>query len=88
MADLEYEGTKLKAFLEDSTVQAALVLMKERAYADFLSAKNDDERREAQAIAKVTDTFVVALQSVVDAGERARIERERREDAPASRPTE
>ena len=88
MSDIEMDGHRIREFLADDVVKAALKVLKERSYADFLSAKTADDRLNAQAEALVLDRFVVALQSVADAGERASIERERREHAPATRPTE
>jgi hypothetical protein len=88
MSDIELDGHRIREFLKDDVVKAALQVLKERSYTDFLTAKTHDERLNAQAEALVLDRFVVALQSVADAGERASIERERREHAPATRPTE
>lgn len=88
MSDIEIDGHRIREFLADDVVKAALKVLKERSYADFLKAETHDQRLLAQAEALVLDRFVVALQSVADAGERASIERERREHAPATRPTE
>ena len=88
MSDIEIDGHRIREFLADDVVKAALQVLKERSYKDFLAAQTHDERLQAQAEALVLDRFVVALQSVADAGERASIERERREHAPATRPTE
>lgn len=88
MSDIEIDGHRMQVFLKDEVVQAAFAVLKERSYKDFLAATTADERLVAQAKALVLDDFVVALQSVADAGERASIERERREYAPATRPTE
>ncbi len=88
MSDIEIDGHRIREFLADDVVKAALQVLKERSYKDFLSATTAEERLNAQAKALVLDDFVVALKSVADAGERASIERERREHAPATRPTE
>jgi len=88
MSDIELDGRRMREFLKDDVVQAAFAVLKERSYKEFLLAHDADERLAAQAKALVLDEFVVALQSVADAGERASIERERREHAPATRPTE
>jgi hypothetical protein len=88
MSDVELNGRRIAEFLKDEIVQTAMQVLKEQTYKAFLGATNDDERRLAQAKALVLDGFAVALQSVADAGERASIERERREHAPATRPTE
>lgn len=83
--DIEMVAARIDALLKDETVAEALRLMKESAYQSFLNAKDDDARRMAQAEAKVLDTFGAALRAVVDGGERAKTERERREHAPVAR---
>jgi hypothetical protein len=82
------DGRRIAEFLKDELVQTALRVLKDSAYADFLGATTEDARVMAQAKAKVVDGFEAALRSVADAGERASIERERREHAPVTRPTE
>ena len=83
--DVELAGARLDEFLKDEAVQQAFTLMKQQAYTDFVAAQDDEERRMAQAKAKVLDTLEAALRAVVDVGERARTERERRERAPDTR---
>lgn len=85
MSDIEHQAARLDEFLKDETVQEAFGLLKDQAYADFLTATNEEERLMAQARAKVTDTLHTMLRAVVGAGERARIERERLERAPDTR---
>ena len=83
--DVEVRGARLDEFLSDDTVKEAFRLMKERAYSDFLAADSNDARIMAQATAKVVDTLHTMLRAVIGEGERARIERERRERAPDTR---
>lgn len=83
--DREVLAARMDAFLKDEVVQSAFLLMKEQAYLEFMQAETDDARRMAQARAKVTDTLEAALRAVVDAGEYARTERERRDHAPVAR---
>lgn len=82
---IEVEGARMDEFLRDDTVQTAFRLLERQAYADFLAAEDNEARMMAQAKAKVVDTLSAALRAVVDAGERARIERERLDRAPDTR---
>ena len=85
MTDTELHAARIREFLNDELVQTALQAMKDVNYRAFVDAKDDDARRMAQAKALVLGDFEAALQVVVDAGERARITRERSERSPGAR---
>ena len=86
MSDVELDAQRIKDFLNDEVVQSTLRAMKETNYRLFLGAKDEAGRASAQAQAVVLEGFAVALQAVVDSGERARIDRERGERSLGSRP--
>lgn len=65
-------GERVKAFLHDEYVKRVLVRLEENALRRFKQAKNDEELREAQAIARVTDAFVGLLLQMVEEGELAK----------------
>lgn len=85
--ELELHAHRIREFLNDEVVQKAIQVVKDAAYKAFIESKTDEDRRMAQAKSLVANDFELALQVVVDAGERAKTERERRERAPDTRPS-
>jgi hypothetical protein len=83
--DIEVTAARMEAFLKDEVVVEAFKALEQNAYRNFLTATDNDQRVMAQAQAKVLDTLQAALRAVVDAGERTRTDRERRERAPVAR---
>lgn len=77
----------MKAFLDDELIQMAMQAVKDANYKAFLSAKTEHDFQIARAKAMVLDEFQTALQVVLDAGEMARIVRERSERSPDARPS-
>ena len=69
---------RLAAFLNDDAVVAGLTAMKDANYNAFLRADTAEGRAMAQAQAVVLDAFCATMRGVVDAGERERLEAERR----------
>lgn len=66
--DVQRVGRRLNEFLGDPDVQKVLAAYKEGAYKAFLTAKTDEERRNAQAEAMVLDKFEGVLQGIVEEG--------------------
>lgn len=83
-------GERMKVFVSDPAVQAAIAKMASRNYDAFKKAKTDDEIRAAHARGVVLDEFVGELQVVVDQGHVSSIlrkERELREERSKPRTT-
>lgn len=85
MTDLQQDAQRIEEFLKDPVVQRAFVALEGQCLAAFKSAKTDDERRDAQALARAGDSLIVELARVVDAATRERTEQDRRDRAAAAR---
>lgn len=72
-------GERMKVFVSDPAVQAAIARMASRNYDEFKKATTDDEIRAAHARGVVLDQFVSELQVVVDQGHVQTILRKERE---------
>ena len=68
ITDVQQAGYRLKAFLDDPAVKEVLAAYKDGAYRAFLSAKTDDERRNAHAEAVALDKLVGVLEGIVEEG--------------------
>lgn len=72
-------GLKIEAFVKDPDVQKAIARLAGENYADFKAATSVDDIRMAHAKGVVLDSFIEALQGIVDEGIGARIQRRDRE---------
>lgn len=72
-------GARVKAFVADEAVQAAIAQMAANNYAKFKEAATPDDLLKASAKASVLDDFVHQLQISIDRGEAAGINRKERE---------
>lgn len=79
--DREVDAERIREFLRDELIQGAFRQLETAALRAFKTAKTDDERRDAQALAKATDALAVEMVRIVDAGGYARNEREQRDRA-------
>ena len=85
MSSVTEAGQRLELFLADEAVQTAFEVMKKEYYRSFIAAKSDEDRRMAQAMALVLDTFETALRATISGAEREILEQEKRDRAPATR---
>jgi hypothetical protein len=78
-------GERIDALLKDDAVQLILAEVKKHNYQSFVTAKSDEERRSAQALAQALEILETTFRSIIDAGTIARTEREKAERSPAPR---
>ncbi|HZR02343.1 MAG TPA: hypothetical protein VFA81_04120 [Burkholderiales bacterium] len=64
-------GQRVKNFLADPAVEAALKAASERAYADFRGADTNEKRTAAWALSKAVDQLRTQLQGTIDTGVKA-----------------
>lgn len=72
-------GLRIETFVKDPEVQRAIARLASENYAEFKAATDIDDIRMAHAKGVVLDSFIDALQGIVDEGEGARIQRASRE---------
>lgn len=72
-------GARVKAFVQDEAVQAAIARMATKNYDLFKKAAAPEELLKASARAGLLDDFVNELQITIDRGDMARINRDSRE---------
>lgn len=72
-------GARIEMFVKDPDVQAAIARLASENYAEFKAAATDDEIRMAHAKGVVLDSFVDALQGIIDEGAVKKIQRNERE---------
>lgn len=72
-------GSRVRAFVEDEAVQAAIARTAAQNYADFKTATTPADLLKASAKASVLDDFIHQLQITIDRGEAAGIQRKDRE---------
>ena len=69
MSDTIRRAQRVEQWLEDEDVSWALAELEKANYELFRVAKNDEERRIAQARAHAYESFRATLRALVDAGE-------------------
>ena len=72
-------GLRVKNFVEDPIIQQVIARLASLNYSEFKKAKSESEIRSAHARGVVLDDFVNELQSVIDDGLAASIQRKERE---------
>ena len=85
MSDPREIARRIDLLLNDEAVQTALSALKQQNSRLFLGAHDDAGRAMAQAQALVLEGFETTLRGVMDAGERERLEQERRDRGPTPR---
>ena len=82
MTDVLERAQAVERLLADENVQEAIAALKRQNYDLFIRSKDESGRAMAQAQAIVLESFEATLRGVVGAGERERLEQERRDRAP------
>jgi len=85
MSDAIERARRIDLLFNDDDVQAALSDLKTYNYKLFLAAGDDAGRAMAQAQALVLESFEATLRGLLDAGELAKHEQDRRDRAPVIR---
>jgi hypothetical protein len=74
MSEITEAADTIDRFLKEPAVQDALTAIRNDAYRAFMAARDDEGRRDAQAMGKAADKLETAFRAVVDAGERERLD--------------
>lgn len=77
------DGLKVKAWLEDPLMDGIIKTVAANIYNEFRAADNSEKRVTAWARANALEALISEMKAVVSAGERERIETDRR--APKSK---
>lgn len=72
-------GARVRAFVQDVAVQAAITRMATKNYELFKQAKSPEELFQASARGSLLDAFIAELQVTIDRGAVSRINRDGRE---------
>lgn len=76
------DGLRVKQWLDDELFKDVLKTVSANIYAEFRAADSSEKRVTAWAKANALEAILVALNSVVEEGERARLESEKRAPKP------
>jgi len=80
MSDAIRKAQRMQAFLDDEDVQAAFADFEKENYKIFKTAKDDEERRMAQARAQALTIMHDWMLAVCSVGEREQLELDRTRD--------
>jgi hypothetical protein len=78
-------GQRIESLLKDESVQIILEEVRKHNYQTFITAKSDEERRQAQGLAQALEILETTFRSIIDAGTIARTAQEKAERSPAPR---
>lgn len=83
MADREEQqiqaGNRVLQFLSDPVIAGAITNLEQKYYDEWRAGETVEQREAAHAKTRVLDDLKIELQSIVDSGVRANVEKERRE---------